>query len=175
VIVVGLGRAVALASLAAAIVLDGLRFWHVVLVAFVEGACSTVFGAAATAALRSVVPLEGLTAAAGAQQARSAVVNLAGPPLGGALFGIGRALPFAVDAASYLGSIASLLAMRTPFQETREHDRAPLRQQVAEGFRFLWRQPFLRTTAFLYGLTNFIGPGLLLVIVVVGQQQGLSA
>ena len=100
-----------------------------------------------------------------------AAVTVAGPPLGGALFGLGRAVPFLADALSYAFSVVSLLLMRTPFQEPRAVRRAPL----AEGFRFLWRQPFLRTTTFLYGLSNFIGPGVLLTVVVVGERQGLTS
>ncbi|MDX6387045.1 MAG: hypothetical protein QOD85_847, partial [Gaiellaceae bacterium] len=34
--------------------------------------------------------------------------------------------------------------------------------------------PFLRTCAMLFGLANFMGPGLLLAIVVIGKRQGLS-
>jgi hypothetical protein len=64
--------------------------------------------------------------------------------------------------------------MRTPFQEPREIDRSPLRAQIAEGFRFLWAQPFLRTAAFLYGLGNFALPAVLFVIVVIGKRHGLS-
>lgn len=101
-------------------------------------------------------------------------MQLAAPPLGGALFGLARALPFLVDAASYAFSTLSLLAMRTPFQEEREPDLSRLRSRLAEGFRFLWRQPFLRTSALLFGLANFIGPGLLLAVVVIGTRQGLS-
>jgi Major Facilitator Superfamily len=100
---------------------------------------------------------------------------LAGPPLGGALFGLGRAVPFVVDAASYALSTLSLVLMRTPFQEVRTSDATRWRSQVADGFRFLWNQPLLRTCAFLYGLTNFIGPGVLLVVVVVGTRQELSS
>jgi hypothetical protein len=48
-----------------------------------------------------------------------------------------------------------------------------VRSLLSEGFQFLWGQPFLRTTTFLYCLTNFIGPGVLLAIVVIGDQQGL--
>ena len=100
---------------------------------------------------------------------------LAGPPLGGALFGVGRALPFLADGATYLASTGSLLAMRTPFQEQRQPDPASAGRGVAEGFRFLWGQPFLRTTALLFGLGNFIGPGVLFSLVVIGRRQGLSA
>jgi hypothetical protein len=101
-------------------------------------------------------------------------VQLTGPPLGGTLFGLARALPFLVDAVSYAFSTLSLIAMQTPFQEEREPDRAPLRSQLAEGFRFLWSKPFLRTCALLFGLGNFIGPGVLFAIVVIGKEEGLS-
>ena len=177
-------RAAAIGSLVAAILLGRLGFWQIPVVAFAEGSFSSLFNSAAAGALRSVVPARQLPSAVGAQQGRSAVTGLTGPPLGGALFGLGRALPFAADAASYACSVVSLLLMRTPFQEPRE-PREPretgnetgtrsLRAQVAEGFRFLWHQPFLRTTTFLYGLTNFIGPGLMLGIVVIGRAQGLA-
>jgi hypothetical protein len=102
-----------------------------------------------------------LPAAVAAQQGRSATASLAGPPLGGALFGISRGIPFLADAASYVFSVVSLILMRTPFQETRQAGPATMRSQLSEGFRFLWGQPFLRTTTFLCGLTNFIGPGVL--------------
>src|SRR5438128_5982246 len=64
--------------------------------------------------------------------------------------------------------------IRTPFQEEREADLSTVRARLAEGFRFLWSQPFLRTCAFLFGLANFLGPGLLLAVVVIGTRQGLS-
>jgi predicted MFS family arabinose efflux permease len=167
-------KALAVAALGVAIVLDEVAFWQIVVVAFVEGAGSVFFIPAAAGALRSVVPARQLPDAAGIQQGRNAVVVVAGPPLGGVLFSVGRAVPFIADAVSYAFSIVSLLLMRTPFQEAREAAREGLRSRIAEGFRFLWREPFVRTTTFLYGLTNFIGTGLLLAIVVVGDRQGLS-
>jgi MFS family permease len=167
-------RALTVGSLGAAILLDQVAFWQIPVVAFVEGTGAVFFGAAATGALRAVVPRRQLPAAVGAQEARAATVRLAGPPLGGALLGLARAVPFLVDACSYIFSILSLLAIRTPFQQKREPETSRFRAQIAEGFRFLWSQPFLRTCAFLYGLGNFTIPGVLLVIVVVGQREGLS-
>ena len=52
--------------------------------------------------------------------------------------------------------------------------RAPPAERAAEGLAFTWRQPFLRTTAFLYGLLNFSALGLLFCIVIIGQSEGLS-
>jgi hypothetical protein len=167
-------RVLAMGGLAAAILLDRVSFGAIALVAFVEGSGAAVFSAAQAGALRSVVPLRQLPAAAGVQTGRQATVMLGGPPLGGALFSLARALPFIVDAVSYAFSTLSLLAMRTPFQETREPDHAPLRSRLSEGIRFLWSEPFLRTCALLFGLANFIGPGVLLAVVIIGKRQGLS-
>jgi len=168
-------RVVAIGVLAGLLLNDDAVFWAILVVAFVEGVGTTFFVAAEPGVLRAVVPRLQLPAAAGAREARRSVVRLGGPPLGGALFGLSRALPFVVDAASYAFSTLSLLAMRTPFEEERSRDETPLRTRLAEGFRFMWHQPFLRTTAFVYGIGNFVASAMLLLIVVIGRRQGLSA
>ena len=167
-------RATAIGILAVTIATGEATVAILSIVALVEGSGTVVFTAAATGALRSVVPAVQLPDAVGAVTARIATINLAGPPLGGFLFGIARSLPFVVDACSYAASLASLGAIRTPFQQPREPSGAGIRSQIAEGFRYLWSQPFLRTCAFLYGLGNFTLPGILLVVVVVGREQGLT-
>jgi hypothetical protein len=166
-------RALAIGALALVVVTDPL-LWAIAVLAFVEGAGDAFFSASQMGAVRAVVPEAQLPAAVGIQQARSATVGIAGPPAGGALFGIARALPFVADGASYVFSFVSLLAMRTRFQETRERPAAGLRAQLAEGFHFLWRQPFVRTTSFLYAIGNFTIPGILFVLVVAARQRGLS-
>ncbi len=166
-------RAIAVGALAATVLVSP-AYWPIPILALVEGIGDTFFTAAQAGAMRAVVPTPQLPAAVGVQEARSAVVNLAGPPIGGALFGVGRAVPFIADAASYAFSFVSLIAMQTPFQQERDADGMPLRRRIAEGFRFLWRHPFLRTTAFLYGIGNFALPGIFLVLVVVGRREGLS-
>ena len=167
-------RVLALAVLATTILTGESPFWLIVLAASVEGAGATLFNPAQVGALRAVVPRRQLPAATATQTGRQAAVRLLGPPVGGALFAAARALPFVVDAISYAFSTLSLLAMRTPFQEERAREEAPLRSQLGVGFRFLWSRPFLRTCAFLFGFANFIGPGILLAVVVIGTEQGLS-
>jgi predicted MFS family arabinose efflux permease len=167
-------RMVAIACLAAAILVHQVPFWAIPVVAFVEGGGAVLFLAAQAGAVRAVVPARQLPAALGAQTGRQAAVGLVGPPLGGALFGLARALPFLVDAVSYAFSMVSLWLMLTPFQQAREPDRSSLRARLAEGFRFLWSHRFLRTCALLFGLANFLGPGVLLAVVVLGKRQGLS-
>jgi len=167
-------RALVIAGLGVLILLDEIAFWAIPFIAFVEGSGAAVFSAAQAGALRAVVPRRQLPGAVAIVTGREAAVSLGAPALGGALFVVSRALPFVVHAVSYAFSTFALLAMRTPFQEERERDLSPLRSRLAEGFRFLWGHAFLRTCAFLYGLTNFIGPGVLLAVLVIGKRQGLS-
>ena len=169
-------RIVAVTSVIVAIAVHHLTFAHVALVAFLEGTMFVFFNVAEFGALRSVVSTVQLPRAVAAEQARYSTVQLVGPPLGGALFGLGRALPFVANATSVLFSLGSILSIRTPFQEAREATAAePLRSQLAEGLRWLWGRPFLRTCALLFTTTNLIYEGLILVMVVVGRKQGLSS
>jgi hypothetical protein len=168
-------RAAAVGGLATLILLDRAPFWPIPLVAFVEGTGAVFFGVASAGALKAVVPRRQLPGAVGAQRARASAVQLAAPPAGGALFAVGRAVPFVADSISYVFSIVSLLAMRTPFQEQREVDTSRIRAQIAEGFRFLWNHPFIRATTFVYALGNVVIPAVLLVVIVVGRRQGLSS
>ncbi|MDX6468290.1 MAG: hypothetical protein QOF75_93 [Gaiellaceae bacterium] len=165
----------AIGTLASWVALGTIPFAVIAIIAFVEGGASVFFSTASTGALRSVVPKQQLPAAAGVQQARLSVVRLVGPSVGGVLFGIGRAVPFVVDAVSYLFSFASVSLMRTPFQAEREVDTTPLRSQVAEGFRFLWQHPFLRTVALIFTPGNFIVTAVMFSIILIAKRQGMSS
>jgi predicted MFS family arabinose efflux permease len=166
-------RAVAMAVLAV-VVWRHAAFWPIPLLAFVEGAGDTFFGACLGGVLRSVVPPAQLPSAISVQTGRVAVVGVAGPPVGGALFSIARALPFGIDAASYLCSFVAVTAMRTPFQQPRELRPLRIRADLAEGFRFLLAQPFLRATSVFFAIGNFTIPALLFVVVVLGRRHGLT-
>ena len=168
-------RALALISIVVALAFDSLSFVQIVVVAFVEGTMFVFFNVAEMGALRSLVAARQLPVAAAAEQARLGTVELLGPPLGGALFTAARSLPFLVDAISYAFSLASLVAIRAPFQEEREPVQGePLRSQIAEGIHWLWRQRFLRTCAILATWANLTFEALLLVLIVEGHRQGLS-
>jgi len=136
------GRALALGSLALALALDELTLAQIIVVAFVEGSLFVFFSLSESAALPQIVPKEQLPTAVAQNQARIQGADLAGQPLGGALFGISRLLPFAADAISYAISFVSLLFVRPAFQEERERaptveaeDRVPvLRPAAIERF-----------------------------------------
>ncbi|HET7354929.1 MAG TPA: MFS transporter [Gaiellaceae bacterium] len=174
-IAMDLVRAAAMASIVATLAAGVLTFWQIAAVAFVEGTAFVFFNVAEVGALRSVVSARQLPDAAAAEQSRYAAATLAGPSVGGALFGLGRSLPFLADAVSYAASILTLTWMRTPFQETRERDPAPLRTQIREGVSWLWAHAYLRTSALIFAGQNFVFSGIYLVFVVVSKRHGLSA
>jgi MFS family permease len=174
-IAMDLVRVLGMASIVVALALGELTFAQVVVVAFLEGSAFVFFNIAEVGAVRSVVPTQQLPDAFAAEQARFSVVTLAGPPLGGALFGLGRSLPFLADAISYVFSIGSLAAMRTPFQQTRERDTAPLRTQIREGVAWLWSHAYLRTSAFIFAGDNFVFQAIFLVFIVTARRHGISS
>jgi len=127
--------AAALASLAAAVLSHHATLWLILLVAFVDTSAAVLFRAGSSGAFRAVVPRPQLADAASVAMARMSTVRLIGPPAGGALFGLSRGLPFLADAISYAFSTASLLLMRTRFQEEREPGA---QTHFREGLAYFW-------------------------------------
>jgi Major Facilitator Superfamily len=167
-------RTVAVGLLAVVIATGHVTFAVIAVVAFVEGTMYVLFNIAEIGAVRSVVATEQLPRAFATEQARLSGVYLAGPPLGGFLFGLGRSLPFVFDAITYAFSTGSLLAMQTPFQEERvETAETNLRAELKEGLSWLWSHTFLRFCALLFAAVNFVWGALELTIIVTARRQGL--
>jgi predicted MFS family arabinose efflux permease len=167
-------RCVALGSLGAAIALDRLAFAHVVAVAVVEGAGFVFFGVAERASLRRLVSDDDMPAALIRNQAREYGALLAGQPLGGLLFALGRVVPFAFDAVSYLVSVATVACIRTSFARERPAARTRIRDDLRDGLRWFWAQPFLRATSLVVTGMDFTVNALYLVAIVVARQRGAS-
>lgn len=143
-------------------------------VACVEGGLGSLFAPAEVAALRRIVPDTQLGPALAANQARTAAAALAGPALGGLLFGISHALPFALNAASYAVSSVCVLLVRTPLAApTLERSQVTLRD-LGGGLRFLAGDPFLRFTMLSDPTTNFAFSGILVGLIVSETRLGHS-
>jgi MFS family permease len=164
--------ATALGLLAAAVLTHHARFWMILVVAFVDTSAAVVFRAGNSGAFKAVVPQAQLADAASVSMGRGSVVRLTGPPAGGALFGLGRGLPFLVDAISYAFSTVSLLLMRTRFQEAREPGARP---RFREGAIYFWRIPFLRATIGMIAASNFAATGLPIAVIILAHRHGLSS
>lgn len=130
---------------------------------------------AAMASVRNLVPPAQVPGAMARNEARQYAVSLVGPPLGGVAFGLGRAVPFLTNAVSYLLSLGSLLLIRRPLQEPRDHSAtAPVLHDLGEGLRFVMRDPFTRAAVLIAGPLNLGFNGILFGIVLVLRGHGLS-
>jgi predicted MFS family arabinose efflux permease len=165
-------RALALASIPAAILAGGVPYALVVLVALVDGTGFVVSYVSERGALRQLVPPEQLGEAVARNESRTFAAMLAGPPLGGVLFGLGRAIPFVVDAVSYAAAAAGKLLIRSDFQGAAVQETP---SGAAEGLRWIWQRPFFRLCALLFAGSNPIFQGLSLLIVVLARRHGASA
>ena len=169
------GRALALGSVAVWLALGRPPLAWLALTSFVEGSLFVFFQLSEGAALPQIVPREQLSRAIAQNQARQQGAGLAGSPLGGALYGVSRLLPFAADAVSYAVSFVSLLFVRTRFQGEREPAEGDLRREIGEGLRWLGRQPFLRAITAAVAGTNFVHQALSLVLIVRLRDLGASS
>jgi MFS family permease len=167
-------RAVAVASIPFALAVDVLTYSQLVAVAFVERAMSILFEPSETAALSRIVNADQISEAIARNNARENTAGMIGPPLGGALFGLARMAPFALNAASYLISLVTVLALRTPLAAEHRQEKRRMRVEVAEGVRFIWRIPFLRATALQAMGTNVTWSAMILAIIVVARRNGAS-
>ena len=167
-------RAVLLALLGVLIAVH-LAFWPVVLiVSLIEGGAGTVFDPAATAALPGIVPDGQLEQAFAATEARTYGASLAGPALGGVLFGLGRAVPFLADAISYTVSFGTVNKIRGQFHPKKAAGRKALWHEVADGLLLVWRVPILRAIAIQTPLANFSFNGVIFTVTLALRQHGTS-
>lgn len=173
-LVADLGRGLALATVAAAVLVDRVTVAHLLVVAFVEGTLYVFFLLAEGAALPHVVPRAQLSTAVAQNQARDQGADLAGQPLGGFLFGLGHAVPFVVDAVSYLVAFLAMLPIRPVLEEKPAEARRHLLAEIAEGVRWVWRQRMIRTLVGLIALSNFTFNALFLVIIVRARDLGAA-
>ena len=101
-------------------------------------------------------------------------VRLGGPPLGGVLFELGRAVPFLVDAVSYAARWRRCARCARRSSSRASPTGRACAPRSARASASCGSRPFLRACAFLFALGNFTLPGIFLVIVVVGRGQGLG-
>ncbi len=102
------------------------------------------------------------------------VNQLAGPPLGAALFASGRAWPFAADAVLVLAGVLMLLRV-----DLGPHTRTAgpgLRHEVAEGLRWTMGHPAVRTLALTILIFNVtFGAAWSVLVLYASQRLGLGA
>lgn len=169
-------RLVAAGSIPLALATNRLSLTQIVAVAAVTGAAGSFFYPARMVAVRRTVSADQLSAALSQNQARVAIGTLIGPSAGGALFGLGRALPFLADAVSFGVSLLSVLAIRTPLRVEPDSGspRRGLRADITEGLAWIWARRQLRAMLLYATAINLAGGALLLLVIVLARNLGAS-
>jgi len=167
-------RMVALGSIPLASAFGHLTYSQLLVVAVVEGAATALlFAPASSIAFRDVVAKEHLAEAMSRTQATDGVIAMAGPALGGALYGVDRILPFTLDSISYALSAVLLLAMRTKVPNT-DVGRTADSKGWSAGLRWLRRQPALLRALSFGTVVNIAGTAAEVGVVVSLRAGGAS-
>ncbi|MFJ6617009.1 MFS transporter [Kitasatospora sp. NPDC091335] len=168
-------RLLALASVPAALAFGPPNLVHLLLVAAVIGATVSYSGPVRLLALRSVVPPEQLSQALAQDEARMSGAALAGPPLAGFLFGLGRAVPFLGAALASLLALAAALVVRFPSPHESGTAGRSAGGNALAGFRVLAASPLLRTALAVLLVINLTGAALLLPVMVLLREHGTGS
>ncbi|MFF1465808.1 MFS transporter [Streptomyces sp. NPDC058330] len=124
----------------------------VLLVAAAGAVLSSVYGPAVFGLMRAVVPAGQMGTATARLQARTHTARLVGPLVGGALFGLHPALPFAAEALGLLLSTVCVALVRTRSRARTTAGAVFSRRELMAGLTFLWTIPYLRTVLLVFGL-----------------------
>lgn len=167
------GRMLLTLSLPLAYWFHALSMPQIFIVVTLMGALGTLFNVADAASLPNVVSEEQLPAALTQSRTIYSCVRTSGSLLGGALYSLANIVPFLVNAISFGASVLSLGAIRKSFQRSRETEgiaRQPLRQTIAEGFAWLWKQPLLRFLTIVNGADSLrYGAGYLIILMLASE------
>jgi MFS family permease len=169
-------RSAAMLSIVVALSLGSLSLPHIVLVAMIDGALSSVFEPAEHAALAQVVPPAQLTQALTRNSARPFAALLIGPALAGFTFGLHELAPFSVDAGFLAVSFAVLSLLRLPRDPSRDaaEDEQPAAGRSRGGIRWLLRQPLISTTVVWIVLVTFALRALVVTVLVMAGESDVG-
>jgi MFS family permease len=158
-------RMLTIGSVAVAAVFKVLTMTQLFAVALLAGLATVFFDVAYQSYVPYLVHRERLHDANGKLGATQAFAQVAGPGLGGGLFGLLKAGAMAVDALSYAVSFVTMLLIRTreprPARSARsaraaeaQPERLPVRKEVLAGLAFVVGHPVLRKIAACTGTSN---------------------
>ncbi len=157
VIVVNGIRAAVLAVMAASIVTDNVSIVVVLGSLFVLGTAEVFADNTSQTLLPMIVRRQDLAVANSRLQTGFITVNqLAGPPLGAALFAAGMALPFIAQALLVAGGALLVSRVVLPVLPGDSARRTHIRQDIGEGLRWVRHHAAVRTlvlTIFIFNIT----------------------
>jgi MFS family permease len=144
-----------------------LQFWYLYVLSFASGTLSAFSVPARQALFAGLVPRSAMQSAVSLNAVAVRSGALIGPSLGGvALAYGGYALPFFVNAATFLGMLLALAAMRLPPREPERASPSGLWEGMTHGLGFVWRNPLLKVALGLEVVSGLFGHNVTLVTII---------
>jgi MFS family permease len=159
------------AALAVFAFADAMTVWHLALLGAFQGVINAFDMPARQSFLREMIddPADLPNAIA----LNSAVVNVAkltGPVFAAVLVAlVGEAWCFAIDAATYIAVIASMLAIRVRPAAPKEHGSVMV--QLRAGYRYVWSTPILREVLVQLAINSVLAGAYLQLLPAVAAEQ----
>ncbi|GLJ62942.1 MULTISPECIES: MFS transporter [Microbacterium] len=148
-------RALVVAMLCVFIVTGAVNIGIVLVTMFAYGVAEVFADSASSTLLPMLVDHDDLGIGNARMQGGYLVANqFAGPPLGAFLFAAGSAWPFAAQIVCVLLAILLVSRIALPPLPPREGGHPPVRRDIAEGLRWTWRNPPMRTLAIVILVFN---------------------
>jgi predicted MFS family arabinose efflux permease len=177
VVTVDLLRCVVLVLLATAIATDQVSIVLVLVAMFLLGTAEMFADNASSTLLPMLVHRDDLAIANARMQTGFITVNqLAGPPIGAALFAAGMAWPFMIQAVLVLLGALLISRLVLPHHRRGPETLSHIRHDIAEGFRWVWHHAAVRTlvlTIFTFNIT--FGAAWSVLVLYATQRLGLGA
>jgi len=165
--------AAAVASVPIAAATGLLTVWWIYAVTFVTSTLSIFFETAQFGAVPSLVDRTDLITANGRIQASFAAASVLGPVAAGVLLGfVPVETVLYVDAASFLVSAVTLSFIRRSFNaEVAQRRMTSIRQDIAEGLRYVLSHPVLRNISLMMALINLVSTAVFAELVLFAKQE----
>jgi MFS family permease len=153
---------------------DSLQVWHLYLLNFVSGTFSAFSMPARHALFGGLVPRSAIQSAVVINSLTVRSGFFIGPSIAGLTLAFGgNALPFFLNAFSFIAILFALGAMRLPPVETNSSTpRLSLGRGISEGLRFVWQNPLLRVVLALDIVTGLFGHNTTLITILASDVLG---
>jgi predicted MFS family arabinose efflux permease len=178
ILLIDLARGGVMGGLAIMIVSGTVSLPLLYAVCFLLGTGAILADLASVARLPTIVPPERLASATAILMATFTIGNqIVAKPLGAALWLVSRALPFGIDATTFVAAAMLVASMRaTPAVHAEPARSRPLRLDIAEGIRWVWKHQLIRTLSVSMAVANFaFGAAFSVFVLYVRARLGLSA
>ncbi|MGH2463410.1 MAG: MFS transporter [Candidatus Limnocylindria bacterium] len=169
-------RAVVQTALAVLLFTGTAEIWHIGLAAAMHGTASAFFAPASTGLMPQVVTAARLQQANALMAVSRGAAFVIGPAVSGILIAAsGPGLVFAIDAVTYLLSMATLALLRIP-RAPADAERASFASELAHGWREVRSRSWLSAALMTFAVSNVaLGAFMVLGPVIVDRELGGAA